>query len=138
MGVAKKPSAEKHCVLLDSGSEAGMTKNKKDTGIHKKGNPKTDSESGRSMVEMLGVLAIMGVLAIGGIAGYRWAMDKYRSNDTIKELSERAVVYSQQMIREVTTLSSSEFNPADRTRLGYGLTAEVLTEAPRNGSVKTL
>ena len=89
------------------------------------------NESGRSMVEMLGVLAIMGVLAIGGIAGYRWAMDKYRSNDTIKELSERAVVYSQQMIREAKTLSSAEFNPADRTRLGYGLTAEVLTEAPK-------
>ena len=28
------------------------------------------SQSGRSMVEMLGVLAIIGVLSIGGIAGY--------------------------------------------------------------------
>ena len=28
------------------------------------------TESGRSMVEMLGVLAIIGVLSIGGIAGY--------------------------------------------------------------------
>ena len=30
-----------------------------------------EDESGRSMVEMLGVLAIMGLLAIGGI-GMRW------------------------------------------------------------------
>ena len=31
-------------------------------------------EFGRSMVEMLGVLAIIGVLSVGGIAGYRYAM----------------------------------------------------------------
>lgn len=29
------------------------------------------NESGRSMVEMLGVLAIIGVLSVGGIAGHR-------------------------------------------------------------------
>ena len=34
------------------------------------------TDTGRSMVEMLGTLAIMGVLSIGGIAGYRYAMDK--------------------------------------------------------------
>ena len=28
------------------------------------------NENGRSMVEMLGVLAIIGVLSVGGIAGY--------------------------------------------------------------------
>ena len=28
------------------------------------------NESGRSMIEMLGVLAIIGVLSVGGIAGY--------------------------------------------------------------------
>ena len=36
---------------------------------------KTKNQSGRSMVEMLGVLAIIGVLSIGGIAGYRAAME---------------------------------------------------------------
>ena len=51
------------------------------TGIHKKGSPKADSESGRSMVETLGALAIMGLLAVGGIIGYRYAVDKYRSNE---------------------------------------------------------
>ena len=29
-----------------------------------------NEQSGRSMVEMLGVLAIIGVLSVGGIAGY--------------------------------------------------------------------
>ena len=36
--------------------------------------------SGRSMVEMLGVLAIIGVLSVGAIAGYSKAMMKYRLN----------------------------------------------------------
>ncbi len=44
-------------------------------------------DSGRSMVEMLGTLAIMGVLAIGGIMGYSYAMKKYRSNQIANELS---------------------------------------------------
>lgn len=43
-------------------------------------------ESGRSMVEMLGVLAIIGVLSVGGLAGYTMAMRKYRSNKSITEM----------------------------------------------------
>lgn len=35
---------------------------------------------GRSMVEMLGVLAIVGVLSVGAIAGYSKAMMKYKLN----------------------------------------------------------
>ena len=38
-------------------------------------------ESGRSMVEMLGTFAIMGVLSIDGIAGYQYGVTKYKSND---------------------------------------------------------
>ncbi len=37
-------------------------------------------EQGRSMVEMLGVLAIIGVLSVGAIAGYSKAMMKYKLN----------------------------------------------------------
>ncbi len=44
-------------------------------------------ESGRSMVEMLGVLAIIGVLSIGGIAGYSKAMEKHKLNKTIDEIN---------------------------------------------------
>ena len=36
--------------------------------------------AGRSMVEMLGVLAIIGVLSVGAIAGYSKAMMKYKLN----------------------------------------------------------
>ena len=45
------------------------------------------SEYGRSMVEMLGVLAIIGVLSIGGIQGYTYAMNKYRSNHVLNEIN---------------------------------------------------
>ena len=37
-------------------------------------------EQGRSMVEMLGVLAIIGVLSVGAISGYSKAMFKYKLN----------------------------------------------------------
>ena len=37
------------------------------------------NEEGRSMVEMLGVLAIIGVLSIGGITGYSLAMNRYQA-----------------------------------------------------------
>ena len=38
------------------------------------------ASTGRSMVEMLGVLAIIGVLSVGAIAGYSKAMMKYKLN----------------------------------------------------------
>lgn len=44
-------------------------------------------ESGRSMVEMLGVLAIIGVLSVGAIAGYSKAMRKYRINKLTEQLN---------------------------------------------------
>lgn len=47
-------------------------------------------ESGRSMIEMLGVLAIIGVLSVGGIAGYSKAMLKYKTNKAIDELTQIA------------------------------------------------
>ena len=45
------------------------------------------NSSGRSMIEMLGVLAIIGVLSVGGIAGYSKAMEKYKINKVLNEYS---------------------------------------------------
>ena len=50
------------------------------------------NESGRSMVEMLGVLAIIGVLSIGGIAGYTMAMNRYRANEVLDAASKVAII----------------------------------------------
>ncbi len=49
-------------------------------------------ESGRSMVEMLGVLAIIGVLSVGGIAGYSLSMRRHRANGVVDSASKYALV----------------------------------------------
>ncbi len=46
------------------------------------------NQKGRSMVEMLGVLAIIGVLSAGGLAGYSKAMFRHRVNQTIDIFSQ--------------------------------------------------
>ncbi len=56
-------------------------------------NKKTDyvckeSCRGRSMVEMLGVLTVLAILSIGGIYGYRVAMNKYMANVLIGEMND--------------------------------------------------
>lgn len=45
------------------------------------------NEQGRSMIEMLGVLAIVGVLSVGGIAGYSKAMNKFKTNKAIDQVN---------------------------------------------------
>ena len=51
-----------------------------------------NNENGRSMVEMLGVLAIIGVLSVAGIAGYSMAMRKYRANEIVNTASQLVVL----------------------------------------------
>ena len=52
---------------------------------------KKTNETGRSMVEMLGVLAIIGILSVAGIVGYTVAMRKYRANEIAQAISMLAV-----------------------------------------------
>ena len=44
-------------------------------------------QSGRSMIEMLGVFAIVGVMSVAGIVGYSKAMAKYKVNKLINRAS---------------------------------------------------
>ena len=79
-------------------------------------------ESGRSMVEMLGTLAIIGVLSIGGIAGYSYAMDKYKANQTINDVMligiDMITQLSQQRMQ--APILSSDYST--KTTAGYDLT----------------
>ena len=50
------------------------------------------NENGRSMVEMLGVLAIIGILSVAGIYGYTMAMRKYRANEIVHTASMLAII----------------------------------------------
>jgi type II secretory pathway pseudopilin PulG len=46
-----------------------------------------NDQKGRSMVEMLGVLAIIGVLSVGGISGYSKAMAKFKLTKAQDQIS---------------------------------------------------
>ena len=46
------------------------------------------SESGRTMLEMLGVLGIMGVIMYGAVAGINYGMSTYKINQTYNEVQE--------------------------------------------------
>ncbi len=52
------------------------------------------NEFGRSMVEMLGVLAIIGVISAGGLAGYSKAMYMYKMHQTVSFVSDALINYS--------------------------------------------
>ena len=44
-------------------------------------------QCGRSMIEMLGVLAIIGVLSVGGIQGFSKAMETYQSHKQLEQIN---------------------------------------------------
>ena len=73
-----------------------MTKQKAEKILKQVQNDK-NVETGRSMTEMLGTLAIIGVLSVGAIAGYRYAMDNYYTNEILAGASQRAVVIASQI-----------------------------------------
>ncbi|MBE6446253.1 MAG: hypothetical protein E7021_02505 [Alphaproteobacteria bacterium] len=52
------------------------------------------SQRGRSMVEMLGVLAIIGVLSVGGISAYSKAVEKHKANEALHKASMMATTVS--------------------------------------------
>ena len=49
------------------------------------------NQFGRSMLEMLGVLALIGVLSLVGLVIYDYLMDKYRANETMHDVVFRGV-----------------------------------------------
>jgi len=50
------------------------------------------NESGRSMVEMLGMLAIVGLLSVVGIAGIGSALTAHKANTIVNEVNRRATI----------------------------------------------
>ena len=92
-----------------------------------------NKESGRSMVEMLGVLAVIGVLSIGGIAGYTYGMNKYRSNEVLNSVSQMAIVASQQRtLNPDKAINLSEF----RNKTVYPFTTDIADLADTQFAIK--
>ena len=49
------------------------------------------SQSGRSMMEMIGVLIIVGIVSLGALFGYSYIIDKYCSNILTDEILQRGL-----------------------------------------------
>ncbi len=92
----------------------------------------TKIESGRSMVEMLGVLAIIGVLSIGGIAGYTTAMNRYRANEILDLASKVAVIAMTKSPADAATVTA---NLADVTSQATPIHGVTTMEGVQNGTV---
>ena len=98
---------------------------------------------GRSMIEMLGVLAIIAVLTVGGIAGYSKAMKKYQANKVVgeiipilvklKELSENNKWYDIYDLDEETKKTLGLCLPSAENCSGYQRTP--VGEISINGNV---
>ena len=99
-----------------------------------------NNENGRSMVEMLGVLAIIGVLSVAGIAGYTMAMNKYKANEVTNAAAQLAILAEAKF-----ATSGSTFSGYDATKLGYkdsdkigGLSPSAITASVNSSGVVTV
>ena len=85
------------------------------------------SESGRSMVEMLGVLAIIGVLSVGGIAGYSLSMRRHRANQVVDYASKYSLLVYDYIVQDPSRYGGtgsafcSRFGEADLGKLPVGV-----------------
>ena len=77
-------------------------------------------EQGRTMTEMLGTLAIMGILSVSGIVGYKIAMDKYKADELLNEANKRAAVIAAKVLQGTPNLSLNEFTQP----VGYRFTVK--------------
>ena len=68
------------------------------------------SQRGRSMVEMLGILAIIGVLSVGGVYGYGVAMKKHKANELLHQASMLASSIAAQIASGKTDLALENFS----------------------------
>lgn len=95
-----------------------------------------NNQNGRSMVEMLGVLAIIGVLSAGGLAGYSKAMFKHKLNSTMEQVT--------MLVTNIRTAWGTQGNYNDLTEaraVSLGAVPAVMGSAgsltnPFKGSVK--
>ena len=88
-------------------------------------------QSGRSMVEMLGTLAIIGVLSIGGITSYSYGMNKYRANQTINDVNLR----SMDLIAQLTQGHTPNFDIWNNEKTIYPISLDI-DESTTNYSIK--
>ncbi len=78
------------------------------------------AQEGRSMVEMLGVLAIIAVLSIGGIVGFRLAMNYYQANQIAHEINIMRTDAQIKIAQGTEKLMLGEpYDPISESQLGH-------------------
>lgn len=82
-----------------------------------------NEQSGRSMVEMLGVLAIIGVLSVAGISGYSKAMAKFKITKTTDQISTmvanlRTIYAGQRNYKDLVTKTAIDLGSVPSEMLG--------------------
>lgn len=84
----------------------------------------SQNESGRTLMELVVVLAIMGFLSLAFIRGYVWAMDMYHASETMNEMEVRATTLATLLGRSEWPINQpvelQEFG--DTTNHGYPIT----------------
>ena len=109
---------------------------------------KNVNETGRSMVEMLGVLAIIGVLSIGGIAGYTRAMRNWKANEIIDAANKVVVIaetgdddpatYSTSLGGDLTKVAGNTVSSISASRSGQSVTITLGGNISSAGAYKDL
>ena len=95
---------------------------------------KQQNETGRSMLEMLAVLAIVGVLSIGTIVGFRQAMNKQKINDIIHTINLSSIQILSNLTHQgfATPDAMDEFLKKYATKSGdYNITFKAPRDADR-------
>lgn len=82
-------------------------------------------QQGRSMVEMIGVLAIVGILGITGIVGYTIAMKRYQANQILDTANKyAALVYIGKKNQAALDKTSDEkviYNVPSTKQIGFNI-----------------
>ena len=89
-------------------------------------------QKGRSMVEMLGVLAIIGVLSVGGISGYSKAMAKFKLTKAQDQMSMLLM-----NVRTAFATSPSYEGLNNGSAISFGIAPADMTTAVK-GAVSTI
>ena len=103
--------------------------------MHKKTKAK-QTQSGRSLIEMLGVLAVMGVLSVAGLFGYSLAMRKHKTNEVFRELEFRANQVATQIL---IGARAEDVSLPDEAFTSSGVyTFEAITNSANNNQFKII
>ena len=77
-------------------------------------------QTGRSMIEMLAVLAIIGVLSIAALVGFTYAMNKHRANTVTHDV----MLLATEVLLTGKETIPSDFYPASNKQFDIALTAD--------------